>query len=79
MAGKSPKPNAIESVRDKLREAAEQSGMSQQAIGEAMGFNASGARQAVSRILKADSDYDPRLSTLLAFAQAIKRRLSDIL
>ena len=79
MVAKSSKPTSIESVRDKLREAVEQSGMTQQEIGEAMGFNPSGARQAVSRILKADSSYDPRLSTLLAFAYAIKRPLSDLL
>ena len=32
--------------------------MTQQEIGEAMGFNSS---RAVSRLLKQDSDYDPRL------------------
>jgi len=79
MATKSPKPAPIESIRNKLREAAERSGKTQQEIGEAMGFSPSGARQAVSRILKADSDYDPRLSTLLAFAHAIKRSLNDLL
>ena len=79
MASRSHKPSDIESIRNRLRVAAEQSGMTQQEIGEAMGFRPSGARQAVSRILKVDSDYDPRLSTVLAFAQAIKRRLSDIL
>jgi transcriptional regulator with XRE-family HTH domain len=76
---KSSKPNAIESIRNKMRKAVEQSGMTQQEIGEAMGFSRSGARQAVSRILKADSDYDPRLSTLLAFSHAIKRSLTDLL
>ncbi len=76
---KSAKSNSVEAVRDKLREAAKESGMTQQQIGEAMGFSKSGARQAVSRILKGDSDYDPRLSTLLAFAHAIKRSLNDLL
>ncbi len=76
---KSSKPNALESIRNKLRQAAKDSGMTQQEIGEAMGFTESGARQAVSRILKAGSDYDPRLSTLLAFAHAIKRPLSGLL
>lgn len=79
MASKGTKKNEIETVRNRLREAATASGMTQQEIGEAMGFDPSGARQAVSRILKADSDYDPRLSTLLAFAQAIKRPLGDLL
>ena len=79
MTTKPLKNPPIETIRNKLREAADQSGMTQQEIGEAMGFSPSGARQAVSRILKADSDYDPRLSTLLAFAKAIKRPLSDML
>jgi transcriptional regulator with XRE-family HTH domain len=73
------KKDSIESVRSKLREAAKQSGMTQQEIGEAMGFSPLGARQAVSRILKEGSAYDPRLSTLLAFCHAIKRSLSDLL
>jgi len=68
----------IEIIRRNMRSAAEESKMTQQEIGAAMGFAASGARQAVSRLLSTE-DYDPRLSTLLAFASAIKRRLSDIL
>ena len=79
MSTKAAKPATIEAIRDSMRSAAEQSGMTQQEIGEAMGFSASGARQAVSRILKADSDYDPRLSTLLAFAKAIKKPLGELL
>ena len=69
----------IESIRGKMRKATEASGMTQQDIGEAMGFSPSGARQAVSRLLNPDVDYDPRISTLLAFAQALKRPLSDFL
>ena len=79
MSAKPAKANDIEAIRDKLRDAAAASGMSQQEIGVAMRFSPGGARQAVSRILRADSDYDPRLSTLLAFAEAVKRPLSDIL
>jgi transcriptional regulator with XRE-family HTH domain len=70
---------SVEQVRDRLRKAAIASKMTQQEIGEAMGQSAGGARQAVSRLLNADIDYDPRLSTLLAFAAAIKRPLSDLL
>jgi len=72
------KPTA-DSVRNKLREAAEASGMSQHDIGVAMGLEPDSARKAVSRLLNPNVEYDPRLSTLLAFAQAIKRPLSDIL
>ncbi len=79
MGSKSPKPTEIEAIRGRLRDAANASGMTQQEIGEAMEFSPSGARQAVSRMLRPDSDYDPRLSTLLAFAKAVKRPLSDIL
>lgn len=69
----------IESIRSKMRRVAEDAKMSQQEIGEAMGFSSGGARQAVSRLLNPRVDYDPRLSTLLAFSQAIKRPLSDLL
>lgn len=68
-----------EAIRAKLRKAAEASGMTQQQIGEAMGFTASGARQAVSRLLNPEVEYDPRLSTLIEFAAAIRKPLSDIL
>lgn len=66
------------SVREKLRHAAKASGMSQEEIGLRMGFSKGGARQAVSRLLGQD-DYDPRLSTMLAFASAIGRPLKDLL
>lgn len=66
-------------IRTKLRKAAEASGMTQQQIGESMGFTAGGARQAVSRLLNPEVDYDPRLSTLVAFAAAVKKSLSDLL
>lgn len=70
---------SIESLRTRLREAADESGMTQQEIGEAMGFDPTSARKAVSRLLNPKIDYDPRLSTLLAFAQAIERPLGDLL
>jgi transcriptional regulator with XRE-family HTH domain len=67
------------SIRANLRKAAEAANMTQQEIGEAMGFSTASARKAVSRLLNPEVDYDPRLSTLLAFASAIKRPLSDLL
>jgi transcriptional regulator with XRE-family HTH domain len=69
----------IESIRSKLREAAAASGMSKQEIGEAMGYSSGGARQAVSRLLNPNASHDPKLSTLLSFADAIKRPLREIL
>ena len=44
-----------------------------------MGFSPSSSRQAVSRLLDTKHDYNPRLETLLAFAEAIDRPLADIL
>jgi transcriptional regulator with XRE-family HTH domain len=70
---------AVASVREKMRQAAEESGRTQEEIGLRMGFAKGGARQAVSRLLNAESDHDPRLSTLLEFAKAINRHLKDLL
>jgi transcriptional regulator with XRE-family HTH domain len=71
--------NPVAVVRSKLRHAAEGSGMTQEEIGLKMGFTKGGARQAVSRLLNPDAEYDPRLSTLLAFAKAINKSLKEIL
>ena len=71
--------STLASVRQKMRQAAEESGMTQEEIGLRMGFTKGGARQAVSRLLNAESDYDPRLSTLLEFAKAVNRNLKDLL
>jgi transcriptional regulator with XRE-family HTH domain len=65
-------------VREKLRRAAKSSGMTQEEIGLRMGYTRGGARQAVSRLLNQESDYDPRLSTLISFAKAIGRPLKDL-
>jgi transcriptional regulator with XRE-family HTH domain len=73
------KAPSVHSVRKGLRRAAQASGMTQEEIGLRMGFAKSGARQAVSRLLNAQADYDPRLSTLLAFAAAVSRQLKDLL
>jgi hypothetical protein len=43
------RPNPLEIVREKMRAAAQRSGMTQEEIGIAMGFSKGGARQAVSR------------------------------
>lgn len=67
------------SIRAKLRKAAEASGMTQQQLGEAMGFGKGAARQAVSRLLNPKEEYDPRLSTLVSFANALKKPLKELL
>jgi transcriptional regulator with XRE-family HTH domain len=72
-------PETAAAVRKKLRQAAKDSGMTQEEIGLRMGFTKGGARQAVSRLLSQESDYDPRLSTLLAFAEALNRPLKNLL
>jgi transcriptional regulator with XRE-family HTH domain len=69
----------VVAVRKKLRDAAEESGLTQEEIGLRMGFSKDSARQAVSRLLNVEADYDPRLSTLLAFANALNLQLKDLL
>jgi transcriptional regulator with XRE-family HTH domain len=79
MTDAKPKTESAASVREKLRQAAKDSGLTLEAIGLRMGFSKGGARQAVSRLLNQESDHDPRLSTLLAFAKALNRALKDLL
>jgi transcriptional regulator with XRE-family HTH domain len=65
-------------IRDKLRQAVKDSGMTQEQIGLAMGFSKGGARQAVSRLLNSGIHYDPRLTTLIDLAKAIGKPLKDL-
>jgi transcriptional regulator with XRE-family HTH domain len=69
--------NTVESVRSRMRVAAEASGLTQEEIGVRMGFGQESARKAVSRLLNAEA-YDPRLSTLVAFANAVGKPLKDL-
>jgi transcriptional regulator with XRE-family HTH domain len=79
MANAKTIPVTVSATRAKLRRAAEESGMTQEEIGLRMGFSKESSRRAVSRLLNLETEYDPRLSTLLAFADAIKRPLKDLL
>ena len=79
MAITKAKPDSVATLRATLRQAAKESGMTQEEIGLRMGFAKDSARKAVSRLLNVEADYDPRISTLLAFAEAIGRPLKDIL
>lgn len=74
-----PNQETVASVRERLRRAAKDSGMTQEEIGVRMGFARDSARKAVSRLLNVGTEYDPRLSTLLAFASAIGRSLKELL
>jgi transcriptional regulator with XRE-family HTH domain len=78
MTAKAPS-ETVAVVREKLRRAAKESGMTQEEIGLRMGYSKSSSRQAVSRLLNQESDYDPRLSTLLTFAKAVGRPLKELL
>jgi len=69
----------IKRVRNNLRRLAIESGMTQEQIGVGMGFSKASARQAVSRLLNPDLDYDPRLSTIISFAKALNKRLEEVL
>jgi len=73
------KPSELDRVRERLRKAFAASGKTQEQVGVAMGYTSSGARQAVSRILNPEVAYDPRLSTVLAFARAVGTDLKDML
>ena len=79
MATVKDKPDTLAGVRNRLRQVAKESGMTQEEIGVRMGFSKASARQAVSRLLNPEFDYDPRLSTLLSFAKAVNRPLKDLL
>ena len=79
MVARKTNPDTVTSIREKLRAAAKESGMTQEEIGLRMGFPKSSARQAISRLLNAEADYDPRLSTLLAFASALNQSLRDLI
>jgi len=68
---------AVESVRSRMRAAAEESGLTQEEIGVKMGFERESARKAISRLLNAET-YDPRLSTLVAFANAVGKPVKDL-
>jgi transcriptional regulator with XRE-family HTH domain len=72
-------PETVTAAREKLRRAAAESGMTQEEIGLRMGFAKDSARKAVSRLLNIEAEYDPRLSTLLAFAKAVGRPLNELL
>jgi transcriptional regulator with XRE-family HTH domain len=78
MATSKTNADTVATFRDKLRQAAKDSDMTQEEIGLRMGFPKSSARQAVSRLLNAEIDYDPRLSTLLMFTKAIGKSLKEI-
>ena len=79
MAKLKEKPESVATYRDKLRQAAKDSGMTQEEIGLRMGLPKNSARQAVSRLLNVEIDYDPRLSTLIVFAKAIDKSLREII
>jgi transcriptional regulator with XRE-family HTH domain len=79
MAVSKTTPETVTTVRGKLRRAAKESGMTQEEIGLRMGFAKDSARKAVSRLLNTGADYDPRLSTLLAFASALNCSLKELL
>ena len=72
-------PETVATVRDKLRHAVDESGMTQEEIGLRMGFSKDSARKAVSRLLNPDADHDPRLSTLISFAKALGKPLQELL
>jgi transcriptional regulator with XRE-family HTH domain len=69
----------VETVRERLRRAAEKSGMTQEEIGLRMGMPKPHARKAISRLLNLERRHDPRLSTILAFCEAVHVPLKSLL
>ena len=67
----------LERVRKKLSQAANQSGLTQQEIGQRMGFDEKDGRKAVWRLIN-KVGYDARLSTVLKFAKAVGQSLPSI-
>jgi transcriptional regulator with XRE-family HTH domain len=63
-------------VMEAVRKRAEESGLTQQALGERMGYAPSTARQAVSQFLKSG---DPQISMLRRFAEAVGISLQTLL
>lgn len=59
-----------------LRERFEKSGLTQQELGEKMGYAPSTARKAVSQFLKSG---DPQISMLRRFAEAMGMSLSTLI
>ena len=60
----------------KVRKVVEDSGLSQQAIGERMGYPPKSARQSVSRFLQGEN---PTVSVLSRFAKAMGVKVEDLL
>lgn len=79
MPSNKPPRDQVNALRVKLRAAADKTDMTYTEIGIAMGMDLESARRVVSRLLSPNIDYDPRLSTLVAFAQAIKQPLAELL
>jgi transcriptional regulator with XRE-family HTH domain len=60
----------------KVRKLLKASGMTQQQLGELMGYPAASARQSVSQFLRSSN---PQIDTLRRFAKALGERLDEVL
>jgi transcriptional regulator with XRE-family HTH domain len=60
----------------KVRAAFEESGLTQQVVGERMGYRPESARQAVSQFLKSG---DPQISMLRRFAKAMGVKVESLI
>ena len=59
----------LDAVRLRMRAAVFNSGLTYQQIGERMGYEGDSAKTLISRLL--NTDRDPRISTVIAFAKAV--------
>jgi len=60
----------------KVRKAVEKSGLTQQQLGEKMGYGQNSARQAVSQLLRTG---DPQIGTLRRLAKALDVKLETLI
>ena len=69
------KQRSKDPVMAKVRRLIEESGLTQQKLGERMGYAPESARQSVSQFLKSG---DPQIGTLRRFAKAMKVSLKSL-
>jgi hypothetical protein len=68
----------MDRIKRQLCDAADSSGLTKEEIGVRMGFQKEVANESVVQLLR-DPKSDPTLSQVLAFADAVKKPLKDII
>ena len=80
VAGHLPKPKeSLTILRDRIRAVVQSSGLSYAQIGEKMGYTPEVSRASITRLLSANANRDPSLSTLIKLANALGCSVADLL